>query len=96
MKAVHPVTLVRGAPLRALLAAWSTNYPFGLIDDDSGLRTVCPRCRRHDHNGGTLEVAGAALFRCWRCGHTMNRPALERRVLEAPELLDALAAEVAP
>lgn len=91
---VHPARLVREAPTLALLAAWGSQHPLGMIRDDTGTRTLCPRCRHLDHNGPTLEVFSAALMRCWRCLHQTNRCAIERRVLESPALLDALALEV--
>lgn len=91
---VHPTRLVRDAATLTLLAAWGAQHPLGFIRDDCGTRTICPRCRFVDHNGPTLEVVTAAFMHCWRCHHETNRAGIERRVLERPQLLDALALEV--
>lgn len=91
---VHPARLARDAPTLTLLAAWGAQHPLGFVRDDCGTRTLCPRCRHVDYNGPTLEVFTAALMRCWRCGHETNRAGLERRVLERPQLLEALAMEL--
>lgn len=91
----HPSAFVWRAPLRPLLAAWASQSHLGYIDDDAGLRTVCPRCRHVDCNGPTLVVLTAAVMRCHRCRWFGNRAAIERRVLERPDLLDALIDELA-
>lgn len=91
---MHPNRLVRDASTLALAVAFGAQHPRGFVDDESGTRTICPRCRHLDHNGPSMEIVNSELLHCWHCRLRTNRARLERLILETPELLDALASEL--
>lgn len=93
--AQHPVALLRRAPFAAVLHAWGTSHVLGILDDDAGLRILCPRCGHVDQNGPTAAVEHEGRIACPRCRRAFTRAWLERLILEDADLLDAFLAEVA-
>ncbi len=90
----HPADLVRTAPLAALLHAWGGAHWFGIVDDDAGLRIICPRCGEAGMNGPTAHVISASRISCTKCRRAFTRALLERLITEDADLLEAFLAEL--
>lgn len=87
---MNPRRVVTQTPLLQLLEAFAATTPFGLADDDAGLRVVCPSCRYTDYNGPTAIVQGAQRICCHRCRRRFTRAAFESIVLADADRLDLL------
>ena len=87
----HPAELLRNAPLEVVLSVWGHAYRMGFLDDDAGLRVLCPHCHHVDINGPTAVVYNAADIRCSRaaCRRGSTRTFFERLILDDADLLMA-------
>lgn len=89
-RSLDPRELVTAVSLVTLFDAYCGDHPpFGLIErDDGSFVGICPRCGRHDHNGGTAELIDTWRWRCGPCRHTGTRVAIERIILEDADVMD--------
>lgn len=87
---VDPRDLVRRVRMTTLIDAWVGDEVFGVIDDSSGYRFLCPRCGHRDHNGGTAQLIDAWSWHCWRCQWDGTRMRIENLVLESRAAVERL------
>ena len=87
---VQPRELARKVKMRTLIDALFGDEPFGVLDDDAGIRFICPRCGHRDHNGGTARPLDAWSWHCHRCQWDGTRMAIEDAVLASRAAVDRL------
>ncbi len=87
----NPRKIVAGLAIKDL--AWvvsgSGRYCYAYLDDELGIRFVCPSCKHYDHNGGAARLIDELGWYCHRCDRKGTRYGLELYILKDYDLLTA-------